>query len=383
MRDQSMIRCLRILEKYLAWVLVFSSPGAANACPNFDLSWMMVMAPDGLYRSDILEHYLDFLANRRPGATVVLKGNIAHLKTEAELKSLFYDMKRVSPVLIALDQEGGQVQTITPSQGFFKIPAMDGVGKLNDTDLSYELAWHIGLRLRDYGVDWNMAPVVDLARPGNQAITKYHRGFAENPEIVAQQAYVFVQGLTDAGIISSLKHFPGHGQVMSDSHFGKVVVPTGKEAMIRSDWIPYLENAFVSPSIMTAHINFPMICGDEPASMSSCFINDILRGELGYRGVVFSDALRMQAITMSYSRVDAAIHALQSGNDMIMVDFDLAPKLADEVCVRARSDSHLATKLKLSQKRIAALKNRFHNKIPKASAITPPRTLEAVLNLLK
>src|SRR5690625_2645 len=202
-------------------------------------------------------------------------------------------MRAVRPnMLITVDQEGGRVQRFR--EGFTLIPPMRALGRLYQTDperacaCATELAWLMVDELIEAGVDMSFAPVVDLDYAQSEVIGS--RAFAASAAATTALASAFVRGLTQAGSVATLKHFPGHGYVAADSHVELPVDPRPL-AELEADWAPFaaLIDRGVT-SVMMAHVRYPAV--DElPASVSSRWIGDILRSQLGFSGCVFCDDL--------------------------------------------------------------------------------------------
>jgi beta-N-acetylhexosaminidase len=229
--------------------------------------------------------------------------------------------ERNPPLIVAVDQEGGRVQRFIP--GFSRLPPARLIGHAFDQDpkggleLARRTAWLMAAELRSYGVDISFAPVVDLDYGVNEAIGS--RAFHKRTEVVGQLAVAYMLGMREAGMAATAKHFPGHGAVTADSHY---VLPTDRRELVdmSDDLSPYrrlIANGL--PSVMVAHIVFPAL-DTAPASLSSSWIRDVLRGELHFQGVVFADDLSMGGAAAAYGDVvTRAQKALAAGCDMLPV----------------------------------------------------------------
>lgn len=224
------------------------------------------------------------------------------------------------PLLICVDQEGGRVQRFR--DGYSKLPALHGFEALYQRDpetalqSAREHAWLMASEVRASGLDLSFAPVVDLAR-GNRAIGD--RAFAEDPQIVAALTCAYIEGMHEAGMAATLKHFPGHGSVLEDTHFDAAVDPRSLDVMRETDLVPFSAGiAAGADAVMMAHVIYPNIA-PEPAGCAPRWINDILRGEMGFRGVVFSDDIGMAAAG-AVGGIKACIDAhLDAGCDVVLV----------------------------------------------------------------
>ena len=243
-----------------------------------------------------------------------------------------YAMERTGiPIFLSVDEEGGQVARVgsNPAFGVEKIGNMSDVGSRGDTQEAYEIGSTIGTYLSDLGFNMDAAPDTDvLTNPENQVV-KY-RSFGSDPELVARMAAAELKGLNDQGIIGMYKHFPGHGGTTADSHEGYAYVDDTLEELKSGAFIPFqdgIDNGI--QVIMVSHISCPNVTGDNtPATLSEMMITDILRGEMGFDGMVITDALNMGAITAQYSSSEAAVAALNAGANMLLMpeDFQSAYK---------------------------------------------------------
>lgn len=231
-------------------------------------------------------------------------------------------------LLVAVDQEGGPVQRFR--QGFTRLPALSRIGSAyardpeNAVRLAEEHAWVMASELRACGVDFSFAPVVDLAR-GSAAIGP--RAFHEDPAIAGELAQAYVRGMHLGGMAAVLKHFPGHGSVAADTHKAQAVDPRPLAAIRQADLRPFAEAIEAhAEAVMMAHVIYPAVDGS-PAGFSRVWIEDVLRGELGFGGVVISDDISMAAAGAA-GGVGARVKAhLDAGCDLVLACF---PDVVDE-----------------------------------------------------
>ena len=232
------------------------------------------------------------------------------------------------PQLICVDQEGGRVQRFR--EGYSALPPLEGFGKRYAEDpqgalqLAQEHAWLMASEIRASGIDLSFAPVVDLAR-GNRAIGD--RAFDADPQVVAAFTRAYVQGMHSVGMPATLKHFPGHGTVLEDTHFDDAADPRTLEELRGQDLLPFAAGIEAgADAVMMAHVKYPAVA-PEPAGYSPRWIQDILRDGMGFRGVVFSDDIGMAA-AFSAGGVKARIELhLDAGCDVVLV---CSPKLVEE-----------------------------------------------------
>ncbi|MBV8144863.1 MAG: beta-N-acetylhexosaminidase [Gammaproteobacteria bacterium] len=254
---------------------------------------------------------------------------------------------RSPPLIVAVDQEGGRVQRFRA--GFSALPPARRIGHEFDLDARAGLAlaraagWLMAAELRASGVDISFAPCVDLDLKVSEVIGD--RAFHGDPDAVAQLATAWMQGMRQAGMAATAKHFPGHGAVVADSH---QVLPADRRTLpdLAPDLTPYrrlIANGL--PAVMAAHVLFPAI-DSGPASLSGRWIRDVLRGELRFQGVVFSDDLSMGGAAAAYGDVvTRARQALSAGCDMLPVCNNRASVL--ELLARLDIEPQPASSLRL------------------------------------
>lgn len=224
------------------------------------------------------------------------------------------------PLLLCVDQEGGRVQRFR--EGYTALPALNGFDAIYRRDpkhalaLAHEHAWLMASEIRASGIDLSFAPVVDLER-GNRAIG--NRAFSTDPHVVAAFTRAYVEGMHEAGMAATLKHFPGHGSVPEDTHFDVATDARSLEELRTADLLPFVAGiASGADAVMMAHVTYPQVA-PEPAGYSPRWIGDILRGEMGFRGAVFSDDISMAA-AHSAGGINARVHAhLDAGCDAVLV----------------------------------------------------------------
>lgn len=248
---------------------------------------------------------------------------------------------RVEPLLIAVDHEGGRVQRFR-TDGFTPIPAMRSLGKLWDTDPQQALraasdaGYVLASELRACGVDLSFTPVLDLDYGPSQVIGD--RSFHADPQAVTALARGLIQGLSIAGMAACGKHFPGHGAVAADSHHAIPIDERSRDEIVDVDAAPYhWLGDLVLPSVMPAHVIYPEVDA-QPAGFSTVWIQQILRGIMGYDGVVFSDDLTMEGATVAGDILARAQAALHAGCDMVLVCN--RPDMADDLLARLHVTSN-------------------------------------------
>lgn len=296
------------------------------------------------------------LQELRPGGIVLFRRNYttpeALSNLCAELHSLFSD----SRPLIAIDHEGGRVHRLNPP--FTHFPAMVNVGLTSSVNLAYQVGFAMGQELRSVGIDLDFAPVLDvLTNPANTVIGD--RAFSTDPYQVALLGRAQARGLRNAGIIPCGKHFPGHGGTLLDSHEYLPRDERSLEEIKTIDLYPFQQAiAEGLEMIMTAHVLYPALDPDFPATLSPKILHGLLRQRLGFEGVIITDDLEMGAVVRHSTIDQAVLNALTAGADMLLVchKIDLAIAARD-ACLQA-VDSGTLTQAGIAEaaQRIAALK---------------------------
>ena len=262
------------------------------------------------------------------GGFVYFDQNIQDEEQFIQMLSNTMGMRTEYPLFLAVDEEGGEVRRVGKSSiEVEEIGDMADIGAEGDTMKAYNAGATIGFYLYKLGLNVDFAPVADIvADPSASSIGK--RSFGGDPALVGDMAAAMVTGLQENGVSSCLKHFPGIGSVSADTHDGKAVLEKSLDELRASEFVAFRTGIEAGADfVMVGHVSAPNIVGDDtPCSMSGEVITNLLRGELGYNGIVITDAMNMAAVTESYTADDAAVRALQAGADMVLMpdDFELA-----------------------------------------------------------
>lgn len=266
-----------------------------------------------------------------------------------------------TPLFIAVDQEGGRVRRLREEAGFPYSPSAKALGQ-GTPEATRQEGERTGLMLADLGINVNFAPVADVdVNPDSPAIGALERSFSPDPQIVAAHALAFSEGLRSGGVLPCLKHFPGHGSAMADSHQGLTDISrTWSEAEL----IPYerLIPLGAAPMIMCGHLFLDRFDAELPATLSPAVLTGLLRERLGFEGVIVSDDMQMRAITAHYGLEDAVLRAVEAGADILIFgnnldyDPDIVPRAID-ILARGVEDGRLTkARIAASWGRIAAAK---------------------------
>lgn len=277
------------------------------------------------------------------------------------------------PLFIAADQEGGLVARLT--KGLPGMPGAMGLGAAGDPCLAQKVSAAIGLQLRAAGINMNLAPVLDVNNnPGNPVIGV--RSFGEDPAKVADLGKAAVSGYISSGVCPVGKHFPGHGNTSVDSHVDLPVIDEPLESMERTELRPF--RAAIGAglrAIMTAHIVFKALDPANPATMSPAVLQGLLRTRMGFKGLIMTDCMEMQAVSRSPGTVQASVQAFKAGADLILISHtrELQEEAYRALLNAVRTGEIPKERLDVSVERILAAKRsmRLPNALDPASADTP------------
>lgn len=297
----------------------------------------------------------------------VNKNEPKNIATKKQLAKLTKELQACSgdgKLLIAVDQEGGRVQRLKSKYGFYgKFPkASDLMGMDQSQILS--MYKKMSKELKSAGINYDLAPVVDLdINMKNHVIHGLGRSFGKDPKIVAKYASVFIDAMHSNGVLTSIKHFPGHGSSVGDTHKGFVdVTNVWKEAELE----PYRLLKDKADTVMVAHVFNKKLDDKYPASLSYQTITKMLRGELGYEGVVITDDLQMAAISKRYGLKNTLKLAINAGDDILLIGNQLDPqkvkstkKLVDTIISLVNSGEVKEERIDKAYTRIQKLKRRL------------------------
>lgn len=244
-----------------------------------------------------------------------------NIKSADQLKEMLDTTRNtmIYPVFLAVDEEGGSVSRVAGAGLAENVGDMSEIGSTCDPEKAKEVGTTIGTYLSQSGFNVDFAPVADVVSAENAVIG--NRSFGSDPNVVGTMVAAEVQGLQESGVSSCLKHFPGIGDTTTDTHDEKTVSEKTLEDMQQND-LPAFQAGIDAGAdfVMVSHMSLPNVVGDDtPCSLSGTVISDLLRNQLGYDGIVITDALDMSAITDSYSSAEAAVKAIEAGADMLLM----------------------------------------------------------------
>ena len=271
----------------------------------------------------LMDDEVGLLQNPQVGGVILFARNV---ESRHQVEALVAEIRAAAPdLLIAVDQEGGRVQRF--KQGFTRLPAMQQLGDLTLRDralglsLARDCGWLMASEVIACGLDISFAPVLDVDRDTSSIIGD--RAFSDQPQLVCDVAGAFIAGMNEAGMAATGKHFPGHGGIVADSHLEAPIDQRSWAELSEHDLVPFVALADQLGGVMPAHITYPEIDPDS-VGFSPFWLQQILRSQLGFNGVIFSDDLAMKGADIAGGYVQKAERALSAGCDMILVCNDRA-----------------------------------------------------------
>ncbi len=306
-----------------------------------------------------------FLREVQPGAVALFGRNAESPIQVTALTNSIQQQSGVGgglPLLIAVDQEGGLIQHL--QAGFTRFPAPMLWTATQDSDLAYDVGAAMARELRAVGVNMNLAPVADLQTNPHNPIIK-RRSFGNIPEMVAPILTNFIRGMQENGVVATVKHFPGHGDTATDSHLQLPIVDHDQDRLNALELQPFMAAVAAGVEVaMVSHIWFPALDAEPlPASLSQRVVAGLLREELGYDGIIMTDALDMDAVDTSYGASEASIRAILAGNDLIAIGAHVGTdriRAAIADVVQAVRDGRISEgQVDLSVSRLLATKEKY------------------------
>ena len=277
---------------------------------------MITIGIDGYSVDDTAKQ---LITDKKVGGVILFKNNISDSN---QLLQLINDIKGINstnkiPIFISVDQEGGRVNRL-PSE-IKSLPSNEIIGNKNDNKLAYDIGKNIGYALGSFGFNMDFAPVLDVnSNPNNTVIGD--RSFSNDKDKVASLGASEINGFKDSNIISVAKHFPGHGDTATDSHYALPIINKTLDELKSVEFVPFKKAIEEKvPAIMVSHILMPQIDSDNSASMSKTIITDILRKDLKFHGLIVTDDMTMGAVTNDLDITTACINAINAGADLLLV----------------------------------------------------------------
>ncbi len=327
-------------------------------------------------------------AEYKPGGMILFARN---LKDPAQIVELTNGLQARSPhfpLLIAIDQEGGRVSRLPA--GFTIFPPCGLIGACRSEELAYAAASITAAELRAVGINMNMAPVLDVhSNPDNPIIGD--RAYGTEPQLVATLGLAAIRGLQGKGVVACGKHFPGHGDTSKDSHKELPVVQASVDQLLERELPPFhfaIANGLAA--LMTAHVLYPALDAQRPATLSPTILTGLLREQWGFDGVIVTDDLEMHAISDHHGVGDAAVQSFLAGADLLLICKDRSRAITAMDAVRKAVENGVISpdRLAASVRRLTALKQTFlHSHLPAdpsvAQLVVGCRTHQVLLETIR
>lgn len=337
----------------------------------------------GLEDGEMDDNAQEMIEKYKVGGFILFKRNIKDTKQTLNLLNSLKEAnaKNTFPLFLAVDEEGGRV-TRMPDE-FMKLPPNRIIGKINNEDFSYEIGSVIGEQLNSLGFNLDFAPVLDIdSNPKNPVIGD--RAFGSNESIVSKLGIQTMKGIK-SHVISAVKHFPGHGDTSVDSHVGLPGVDYDLDRLKKFELVPFAKAIEEGADmVMVAHILLTQIDKENPATLSKTIITDILRGDLGFDGVVITDDMTMGAIIERYDIADAAVKSVMAGSDIILVchDYTKQAKVIDAINSAVEDGVISEDVIDKSVYRILTLKEKYKLKDEKIESVDVEGINERIRDIL-
>ncbi|OBZ14080.1 glycoside hydrolase family 3 [Bacillus sp. FJAT-27264] len=295
------------------------------------------------------------------GGIILYGNNIDNLQAMVKLVNAMKksNAANAAPLFMSVDQEGGKVSRM-PAE-YATIPSNAKVGIRNDVNAARTMGTLLAREVRSAGFNMNFAPVLDInSNPKNPVIGD--RSFGNSADTVVKLGIAEMKGIESESVIPVVKHFPGHGDTSVDSHLELPVVNKTRDQLAGLEWLPFQaaikENA---DAVMVAHILFPKLDPDKPASLSRTIIGDLLREEMGYKGVVITDDLTMGAIMKHFDLGQAALDSVNAGSDILLVahEYENEKRVREAILQNVKNGKLKESRIDESVYRILALKHKY------------------------
>ncbi len=320
---------------------------------------MLLVGIDGTVLDDQAKK---MISEDKVGGIILYKNNIQDLKS---MVSLVNSMKESNsgnptPLFMSVDQEGGKVNRM-PKE-YASIPSNGKVGSSNNANAAEMMGKLFAREVNSAGFNMNFAPVLDInSNPDNPVIGD--RSFGSSAELVSTLGIAEMKGIASEGVVPVVKHFPGHGDTSVDSHLDLPIVNKTAEELAKLEWLPF--QAAIkegTDAVMVAHILFPNLDPDKPASLSSKIIGELLRGEMNYQGLVITDDLTMGAIMKNYDLAAAAVDTINAGSDILLIahGYDNEKRVLETLLDNVKKGKIQETRIDESVYRILALKAKYN-----------------------
>ncbi|WP_442604244.1 beta-N-acetylhexosaminidase [Paenibacillus sp. KN14-4R] len=330
------------------------------------------------------DHTQTLIEKYKVSGFVLFKRNI---QDQSQALKLVNDLKQANssnkiPLIMSIDEEGGKVTRLPDS--YLGLPNNSVIGRVNNEIFAYEFGKRLADKVKSIGLNVNYAPVLDInSNPQNPIIGV--RAYGNTPNLVSQLGLQTMRGIQSEGVVSVVKHFPGHGDTYIDSHVGLPVVDHDIQRLKKFEFVPFI-NAINNgaDAVMVSHILISKIDAKNPASLSKPVITDLLRKDLNFQGVIVSDDLTMAAITSQHEIGDAAVMAIQAGTDLVMVchEYDNQTRVLHSL-KRAVENGEITTEqLNHSVARVLKMKDKYNMQNSPTTSVSVETMNQSIQDLL-
>ncbi len=311
------------------------------------------------------QEVIDLISRYHVGNVLLFSRNVREagqiLELTASLQAIAKEAGQRYPLFIAIDQENGIVQRLGEAATIF--PGNMALGAIGSDEIAFKVALATGRELQALGINMNLAPVVDVNNNAANPVIGV-RSFGEDAQQVARLGAAMVRGYAAAGILSCLKHFPGHGDTAVDSHLALPLIPYDLERLEALELVPFRGGIEAGAEcVMIAHVSFPALTSQDmlPATLSPDIVQGLLREKLGFSGVILSDCMEMRAISDTFGTERAAVTALQAGIDLVLVSHTYTRQRGSIEAILAAVETHELSPQAIQQaaERVLRLKARY------------------------
>ncbi len=316
---------LRVMMRLVFFMLPFGAVAQIGDSIQYKIGQMVMMGLPGSSVDTSGSFYKD-IQSGKTGGILIYEKHLTTTNTADNLQTLIATYQSASPVplFVSIDQEGGLVNRLKTKYGFPPMPSAFYLGQLNNLDTTKYYADNIGYTLSRLGINLNYAPVLDIYVPTNPVLGSRERTFASDPAIIVRQAKQTISSQHYFKVNTVVKHFPGHGSSTADSHLGVTDVSKTWNKIELQPYKQLIKSGLVE-AVMTAHIvNAQLDKNKIPATLSKKVINGLLRKDLHFRGVIFSDDMHMKAITAEFGFEESIEMAINAGVDVLMFSNNIA-----------------------------------------------------------
>lgn len=317
----------------------------------------------GFQGTSLSDETIELIRKYRVGNVILFRENITDRRQLCKLCGSIQDLIQETtgiPAFITVDQEGGMVSRL--SADLVNVPGNMAVAAAGGPETARRMAAITARQLRGTGINFNDAPAVDVNTNSRNPVIGV-RSYGDDPYRTAEYAVSAVRGYADENLMCCAKHFPGHGNTDVDSHIGLPIINRGLRELWETELIPFREVITAGvPAVMSSHILFPQIEPDGvPATMSRRIMHDLLRGEMGFEGLILSDAMDMDAIRVHYGTARGSVEAMKAGVDLVFVcnDDSLKQESAEAVLRAVESGEISKSGLESSFSRILEAKSKY------------------------